>query len=151
AGTDTIGVLGRSTAADSVTFAAAGISVIGSGTVSDSNVERASFDGRGAWDSLTVSGGPSVQFTGTQHLQSLYLASSTSASVPAGSNRLVVTRGLSVAPGAAIDLNDNDLIVDYSGASQLAAVQSLINTARSGGAWTGSGLSSSSARTVLSH
>jgi hypothetical protein len=51
--------------------------------------------------------------------------------------------------GGLIDLNDNDFIVDYTGASQLAAVQALINSARNGGAWTGTtGITSTAARTA---
>jgi hypothetical protein len=44
------------------------------------------------------------------------------------------------------------MIVDYTGASQLAAVQALINSARSGGTWLGGGgITSSAARNNPAH
>jgi hypothetical protein len=49
---------------------------------------------------------------------------------------------LSIGANAKLDLNDNDLLLDYTGITPLAAVQSLINAARSGGAWSGNGLTS---------
>lgn len=42
-----------------------------------------------------------------------------------------------------IDLNDNAVIVDYTGGSSLADVRQLIVTARNGGAWNGYGITSS--------
>jgi hypothetical protein len=151
AGTDVIGVLGKENTADSVTFAATSVSVIGAGSTGLSNVERATFDGRGGWDSLTISGGPPVEISTAQHLQSLFLAPATSASVAAGGGAVLVTRGLVLSSGSRLDLNDNDLVLDYSGASQLPAIQSLINAARANGAWTGNGLTSTLARSNASH
>jgi hypothetical protein len=59
--------------------------------------------------------------------------------------------GLSIAGSSKLDLTDNDLLLDYTGSSQLAAIQQLINTSRAGGSWTGSGLTSSSARNNAQH
>lgn len=53
---------------------------------------------------------------------------------------------LSLAAGTRLDLNDNDLIVINSSVS---AIQTQINTARAGGAWTGAGITSSAARTAV--
>ncbi|MBC8108145.1 MAG: hypothetical protein H7Z14_16285 [Anaerolineae bacterium] len=53
---------------------------------------------------------------------------------------------LSIAAGGKLDLTDNALLIDYTGASQLPAVQALIKSARNGGAWNGAtGIGSSSA------
>ena len=72
--------------------------------------------------------------------------------VVAGSNSFVKTASLSVSFPAHLNLNDNDLILDYTGASQLAATQNLINTARAGGAWNGlMGVTSFTARDNTSH
>ena len=63
--------------------------------------------------------------------------------VPANGNRTIVAESLSIGTTGKLDLNDNELIVDYSGspAGQLAAVQALINAARNGGTWTGTAAS----------
>jgi hypothetical protein len=66
-------------------------------------------------------------------------------SVATGGNKLMMLSSLAVA--GKLDLNDNDFILDYTGPSQLAAVQALINSARNGGDWLGNGITSSGART----
>jgi hypothetical protein len=62
----------------------------------------------------------------------------------------MITRSLAI-PSGKLDLNDNDMIVDYAAVSQLSAIQTLINSARAGGAWTGSGITSSSAKNNAQH
>jgi hypothetical protein len=62
-----------------------------------------------------------------------------------------VLRALSVASGATLDLNANALLLDYTGASQLTTIQSLINLARDNGTWDGTGLTSTAARVNASH
>ena len=49
------------------------------------------------------------------------------------------------------DLNDNDLLIDGTGGMTYAQVASLIASARNGGAWNGSGLTSSAARLDANH
>jgi hypothetical protein len=85
-------------------------------------------------------------FNTSQHLDALTVAGS--AVFPANGNRLMAVKSLGIAGAAAkLDLHDNDLLLDYTGASQLAAVQALINSARNGGDWLGAtGLTSSAAR-----
>jgi hypothetical protein len=56
----------------------------------------------------------------------------------------VQTDGLG-APLGKIDLADNGLIVDYTGASPIKDVRSLIIAGRNGGHWTGNGITSSDA------
>jgi hypothetical protein len=62
-----------------------------------------------------------------------------------------VIEQLTIDSGGTLDVYDNDLIIDYSGASQLAAIESLIRSARNGGAWNGPGLISSSAKSNPNH
>ena len=59
---------------------------------------------------------------------------------------MLVTKALSISGAGTLDLFDNDLILDYTGASELAATQARINSGRAGGAWNGTGLTSTSAR-----
>jgi hypothetical protein len=44
-----------------------------------------------------------------------------------------------------LDLNDNDLIIDYTGASPLNTIANQIKSGRAGGAWNGTGITSSAA------
>jgi ELWxxDGT repeat protein len=98
---------------------------------------------------LNVAAGASVTFTARQHLESLDVAGVAVAAAGGGSP--IVTRQLSATGAGRIDLNDNDLILDYGAASALETLQALINTARNGGSWTGNGLTSSIARTNAAH
>jgi hypothetical protein len=56
-------------------------------------------------------------------------------------NELVIDGGLS--PIGKLDLNNNDLVIDYTGASPLPTVRAQILSARAGGSWTGNGITSS--------
>jgi hypothetical protein len=67
----------------------------------------------------------------------------------AGGLNSILTSALSLSAGATLDLEDNDLILDYTGASQLSAVAALISSARNGGTWDGSGMNSTAARNSL--
>jgi hypothetical protein len=59
---------------------------------------------------------------------------------PAGNNNgLSVVNSLVFNGSGSIDLNDNDLMLNYTGTSPLAAVQSMINASRNGGSWDGTG------------
>jgi hypothetical protein len=69
--------------------------------------------------------------------------------MPANGNRVLVVKSIALSGTAKLDLFDNDLMVDYTGASPLSAIQALINTARNGGDWLGaSGITSTTARTA---
>jgi hypothetical protein len=61
----------------------------------------------------------------------------------AGTSRLnaIVLAG-GAAPTATLDLSDNDLIIDYSGASPVELIADQIASARAGGDWSGPGITS---------
>ena len=99
-----------------------------------------------AVDSIGLSGGAVATASATQRLERLWTAGTSRFRLSAGGNRVLVARSLSIAGTSAVDLYDNDLILDYTGASPMAGVQSSINLARAGGAWTGPGLTSTAAR-----
>jgi regulation of enolase protein 1 (concanavalin A-like superfamily) len=127
AGSDLVAIVGSSSP-DTAIFEASSIAMNGA-SIALSGTESQSFDGAGGFDDLTVNSGTTVALAATvQKLNSLAINGS-----------------------GALDLRDNDLIVDYSGASPLASIQVMINAARSGGSWTGSGLTSSTARDNAAH
>jgi hypothetical protein len=100
---------------------------------------------------VDVASGASVSFGSSQHLRELDLHNNATATLAAGGSKVLVTSDLSIDSGGKLDLNDNDLLLDYTGASPLAAIQSVIDTARNGGAWDGPGLTSASARNNAAH
>jgi uncharacterized delta-60 repeat protein len=96
---------------------------------------------------ITVADGAAVTFNSTQHLSSLTLASGAVATMPANGDLYLFTKGLGIQSGAMLDLADNDLLIDYSGASHYAAVKSYVMAGRAG--TTGITSSTSTGKTVL--
>ena len=101
---------------------------------------------------LTLEAGATATFADiATHLAALNIAGTSNATLAAGSSRRLVVGGLTIDNTSSLDLNDNDLIVKYSGVSTLPAVQSLINSARAGGSWIGPGLTSTAAKNSAAH
>ena len=118
------------------------VSLIGSGTM---DVEGGFSGGPivGALGSVII--GPSS--TGnTDFVNAKSLSVYGSASLTPNGTAASVSRvnSLSIA-GGTLDLADNDLIVDYTGASPIVTIASALMTAYNHGAWTGGGLTSSKA------
>ncbi len=63
-----------------------------------------------------------------------------STTIAAGGARVVKVDNLTVATSAQLDITNNNLIVDYSGASPLAAVRAAIISGFNGGTWNGKGI-----------
>jgi hypothetical protein len=61
---------------------------------------------------------------------------------PSGTSNV---KNLSVAGGTTLDLNDQDLVYDYSGATPLGTVRALLVSGYNGGGWNGTGINSTSA------
>ncbi|CAN5645553.1 hypothetical protein BH09PLA1_BH09PLA1_06030 [soil metagenome] len=93
---------------------------------------------------VNVAAGAVALFNSTQHLAALNVSGA--AQLLTSGSRVIVTKSLIIPSSGKLDLFNNALIVDYSGASELAATQTLINSARAGGAWTGNGITSTSAK-----
>jgi HEAT repeat protein len=55
---------------------------------------------------------------------------------------------LTVTAGATLDLADQDMVINYSAATPIAAIRSLLASAFAGGSWTGTGITSSTAATI---
>jgi hypothetical protein len=111
------------------------------------------FDGRLGNDTVSITGGPRVDFTASQRFASLSLSASANAKAGMESNgsNVLFTSSLTVGTGATLDLNDNDMIVDYTSSSPAATIQGLINAARNFGAWDGTGITSTIAKGNTNH
>lgn len=81
----------------------------------------------------------------SQNMSLLNIGTGANVLVAAGANKVLVAHSLNMATGARVDLTDNDMVVDYTGATVLGAVQSLIAQGYDGGSWYGNGITSSSA------
>jgi hypothetical protein len=66
-------------------------------------------------------------------------------------NGSTVLRTTSLAVGGQLDLGDNTIVVDYTGATPLAAIRAALTSGYAGGAWNGPGISSSSAAVIANH
>ena len=93
---------------------------------------------------LIINGTGSVAATASQHLASLAMSGNGQFSLTAD-DRLIRTGAFSSSGAASLDLRDGSLIVDYAGASPLAAVQAALTSGHASGAWNGSGIRSSTA------
>jgi hypothetical protein len=58
------------------------------------------------------------------------------------------TPALAIAPGAYLDVNDNALIVDYTGGTPQANIRAALTSGYNGGSWNGTGIRSSAAATT---
>jgi hypothetical protein len=98
---------------------------------------------------IGVNSGAAVVFNATQHLSNLVLAGGDAIVTPSSSGgaKVIVTKNLSIVSGASrLDLADNDLIVDYSGATSpmSSLYPRLVAARRIDGDWLGDGIGSSS-------
>jgi autotransporter-associated beta strand protein len=95
----------------------------------------------------TVAGEGTLTLAATQRLLgALAVAGGATVNMTSGGNKVLVTPSISIdtVNGGRLDLTDNSMIVDYTGSSPIAAIKSLILSARNGGAWNGPGITSSS-------
>jgi autotransporter-associated beta strand protein len=97
----------------------------------------------------TVAGEGTLTFAATQRLGALLaVAGGATANLTSGGGKVIVAPSVAVdaTNGGRLDLTDNAMIVDYTGASPFAAVNALIATGRGpAGTWTGAGITSSTA------
>ncbi len=69
--------------------------------------------------------------------------------VASGGGKVVQAGSISITGTGKIDLSDNNMIVDYTGASPINSIRTLLSTGRGTGNWTGNGISSTSAASVF--
>ncbi len=95
---------------------------------------------------LSIDSNATVNLGSTQHLAGVFAdVAGTVRVLPDGNRVLVVTDVAVNGEGGQIDLTDNDMILDYTGATQVDAVRLLLRGGFAGGAWNGIGISSSTA------
>ena len=106
-------------------------------------------DGGAGLDVMNINtdgvGFAAAQIAVTQDLASLNIGEGGSVRMSTDGSLVIETDALSIIGNGTLDLADNDLIVDYNGATELATIQNLINTGRAGGTWLGSGITSNAA------
>jgi hypothetical protein len=90
---------------------------------------------------------PAQFITTGQDLASLNILDGGTVIVAANGANVIDTDLLTIAATGKLDLNDNDMIVDYPTSTVRVAIQNLINSGRAGGAWTGNGITSTAAKT----
>jgi autotransporter-associated beta strand protein len=136
-----------------VTFAGAISGVAGSALVKDGPGTLV-LSGTNTYAGPTVAAGGTLTFAATQMLGGLLaVAGGATANLTVGANKVIVVPSLYIesATGSRLDLADNNLIVDYTGASPIAQVAALITSGYAAGAWTGPGITSSTAASVSAH
>jgi probable HAF family extracellular repeat protein len=79
-----------------------------------------------ASDDVLISGGSSVNLSASATVTSLTLAGGASLSVAANGSRVLRASTLSISSNSKLNLNDNDLILDYSGVTPMGDVVSKI-------------------------
>ncbi len=95
---------------------------------------------------LIVGAQTTVTLSSNQHMRFTTINTGGLVRLPSSGSRLLVTNALSISGTGRLDIFNNQMIVNYSGASPMNAVEAMITSARNGGSWTGSGLISSNAR-----
>ncbi len=105
----------------------------------------------GASPTLTVGGTLKVWTGGTVYYNSGALSAGTidmsggRLLLSAGGDKVLRANWISATGTGKIDLADNNLIVDYTAVSLAGVIRGLLVNGRNGGAWTGNGITSSSA------
>jgi len=91
---------------------------------------------------INVSTGAQVNFASTEHLAALNIATGALVTLNANGSRALVTKSLSVTGSGRLDLADNVMIVDWTGASPLGTIQTLLTSGYANGAWNAEGINS---------
>ena len=86
-----------------------------------------------------------VGFNATQRIGALNIGSGGRATLTSGGAKVLVVTTLNISGTGKLNLNDNDLIIDYSDPSPLATIKTLLASGFHGSAWDGNGINSSSA------
>ena len=94
---------------------------------------------------LALIANATTRFNATQNLKSLNVGSGATVNLAAAGTRSIKTAtiGVDITSGAKLDLADNRLIVDYSAATPVTSIATLLVAGRNDGAWDGPGINTS--------
>ena len=124
---------------------AAGAQLIGRRGIVNLNSNAGSTSARPL--SIFADGG-TINLNATQHLNVVATGIGGAINLGAGGNRVLVCNDAFVeTEGSAINLNNNDMILDYSGATQIENVRLMLRGGFASGAWIGIGINSATAAT----
>src|SRR5206468_475920 len=84
-----------------------------------------------------------VKFEATQRVGDLSVQNGAVATLTSGGAKVLTLSLLNIGGTGRLNLTDNDMIVDYTGASPIDAVRSMLQSGFHGGAWDGNGIMSS--------
>jgi autotransporter-associated beta strand protein len=141
--------------ANAYTFSGAGTISSSNGTLTKngSGVLTITNSGSNQFARTNVNGG-TVVFANQNSLGTLTIAGGTARiSAHAANNDpafVTIVPDLSITPGT-LDLNNNAMIVDYTGASPLQSIRAALTSGFAGGSWNGIGIDSSSASIDPTH
>ena len=88
-------------------------------------------------------GSAEVQFETSQDLALLNIGPNSTATLLANGSRSILTQSLGLTSTSVLDLADNDMVIDYTGASPINGIIAILIGAYNGGAWNGPGINSS--------
>jgi hypothetical protein len=107
------------------------------------NASLTNTSGTLAGTSVNVAAGGVMNFDGGATNLTALNANGGNVAVSSGGNKTLRTGALSITAGGKVDLSDNDAVIDYAGASPLAASEGYLQSGYNGGSWNGAGLTTS--------
>jgi len=103
---------------------------------------------------VIANGTTTINANSSQHLKSVALNDTSKLVLSPGGNKVLRTKGLTIASGAAVDVSDNDVILQSTTGNKMAdwnALMGLLRSGRNGGLWNGLGVRSANAAANAAH
>lgn len=100
---------------------------------------------------LTINANSTVDFSATQNLAALNVGAGATATLQGSGSRSIKASSVSVDPTSKLDLQDNRLIVDYTGGTVEGTIRPLLASGFNSGTWDGFGIQSAVAGSTLEY